>query len=98
MPEYKTEKPRILLDEFRDFKGGHWPGIKAPPWGLNAMFLVNHPEIAEKFEAIELREGEEKSLCEAEMDVEGKRIILDIKVLKPEGRPDMIYLNAYPRE
>jgi hypothetical protein len=92
--------PKRLSLSSMDFKAGHWPGTKDAPWGLNEIFLMNHPEIYEAAKKLfaTLKPDEEKPLMEAEMKMPDEKMeTVDIKVGHWAYRPGIMYVNVYPR-
>lgn len=82
----ESEVPLLVLQDI-DFSAGHWPGVKNPPWMLSELFYVNHPDIKERAKVIKLEPGEDKKLCEATMEIDGEKEIVDVVISRPENRP-----------
>ena len=48
--ENKAEAEPKLAGVFKlgDFRAGHWPGTKTPPWWFNGLYFMEHPEWYER--------------------------------------------------
>ncbi len=80
----ETESSRLKLDWF-DLRAGHWPDLKAPPWGLNISGTVRKrwPEISKILIKAqeELKPHEERVFWSGEVEFPDGRIeVVDIKI------------------
>ncbi|MBI2552607.1 hypothetical protein HYW17_04905 [Candidatus Uhrbacteria bacterium] len=67
MSEFPKEKPSQNEGESKlhttfslmDFRAGHWPGTKTPPWLLNEMWELNNPEWRAAVKTKDWQKGDE---------------------------------------
>ena len=84
MMENVEQNSKIKLLWSRDFKAGHYPGGKIPPWGIDdALLFINNPELDALVKIATVNPGEEKLLCSAEMELPSGEIeTVDIKLYR----------------
>jgi hypothetical protein len=47
------EKESKIVLSLDDFRAGHWPGTKTPPWMLNEAWTSKHAELKSRAEQMD---------------------------------------------
>ena len=77
-----------------DFRAGHWPGTKTPPWMLNETWASKHAELKSRAEQMDWQEKNELLIATSIIQAEDESHEVDIYANRDNSRFGFV---AYPK-
>lgn len=96
--QHEGEQKFHAIFSLMNFRGGHWPGTKTPPWLLNEMWEAKNQELKKVVSEKNWSENKEILIGSGTIEDAGEMLEVDVYALRDSRKgPDYYCFAAYPK-